>query len=130
MNQPPTWRPPRAADPQLRASDRERETVAQTLREQHTEGRLDTDELQGRLERCLQAKTVGELASLVADLPETSLAHEPPDRWRARLLWLAPLLVGLAAASAVTGRHLIWIVIPMLLASRFARSRHEGSTSA
>src|SRR6476661_19804 len=52
----------------LRASDAERERVAEALRRHHLDGRIDTDELQERLERCYAARTGGELAALLAVL--------------------------------------------------------------
>src|SRR3954469_7068329 len=60
--------------PGLRASDAERERVAEALRRHHLDGRLDTEELQERLERAYAARTTGELAPLLADLPAE---HEP-----------------------------------------------------
>lgn len=58
-------------DPNLRASDAEREQTAERLRQAHTEGegRLDMADFQERLERCYGSKTVRELAKLVDDLP-------------------------------------------------------------
>jgi hypothetical protein len=53
----------------IRASDAERERVAEELRRHHLDGRLDTDELQERLGRCYAARTDAELARLLADLP-------------------------------------------------------------
>ena len=45
----------------LRASDRDRDAVAERLREAATEGRLTTDELDERLARSFSAMTYGEL---------------------------------------------------------------------
>ena len=56
-------------DPGLRAADADRERTGERLRAAHTEGRLDIAEFQERLERCYEAKTVGELGELVRDLP-------------------------------------------------------------
>src|SRR5215475_5945805 len=56
-------------DPNLRASDADRDATADRLRQNHTDGRLDQDEFQERLDRCFAAKTVGELAELTRDLP-------------------------------------------------------------
>jgi signal transduction histidine kinase len=53
----------------MRAGDRDRELIAEILREQHLAGRLDSDELEHRLERCLAAKSYAELDALTADLP-------------------------------------------------------------
>ena len=48
-------------DPDLRASDAEREHHAELLREHAAQGRLTVDELDERLDRVYAARTVGEL---------------------------------------------------------------------
>lgn len=53
----------------MRASDAERERVAESLREAVAEGRLDMEEFEQRLEAAYTARTHGELAPLVRDLP-------------------------------------------------------------
>ena len=50
----------------IRASDADRERMVELLRAHHLEGRLDASEFQARLERSLQAKTLGELRALSA----------------------------------------------------------------
>jgi Domain of unknown function (DUF1707) len=53
----------------LRASDSDREQVAERLRHATAEGRLRRDELEQRLKALYAAKTYGELDELLADLP-------------------------------------------------------------
>lgn len=53
----------------MRASDSERERVAERLREAVAEGRLDMEEFGQRLEAAYSARTHGELTPLVRDLP-------------------------------------------------------------
>ncbi|MEU1126757.1 DUF1707 domain-containing protein [Streptomyces sp. NPDC005899] len=53
----------------MRASDAERERVAETLREAVAEGRLQMDEFEQRLDATYRARTHGELVPLVSDLP-------------------------------------------------------------
>ncbi|MFJ8753317.1 DUF1707 domain-containing protein [Streptomyces sp. NPDC102441] len=53
----------------MRASDAERERVAETLREAVAEGRLEMDEFEQRLDATYRARTHGELVPLVRDLP-------------------------------------------------------------
>jgi hypothetical protein len=53
----------------LRASDQDREQVAQRLRTAALEGRLTNDELDERLGAAFAARTYGELDELVGDLP-------------------------------------------------------------
>jgi hypothetical protein len=53
----------------LRASHEDRDRTVEMLRVAAGDGRLTADELDERLEAALTAKTYGELAMLVADLP-------------------------------------------------------------
>ena len=64
----------------MRVSDSERERVAQFLREQSLEGRLDHDELDERMGAAYQAKTAGELQDLIEDLPHRRVAPAPARR--------------------------------------------------
>ncbi len=104
-------------DPDVRAADADREALAERLRASHAEGRLDTEELQQRLESCYQAKTLGELKELVSDLPHEHPAGEGYERrfrpWRRRLVPFAPLVFALILICALTGRHAGWLFIPL-----------------
>jgi hypothetical protein len=62
-------RGPEDRDLSLRASDADREHVAELLGRAFAEGRLSADEHGERLEAVYAAKTMGELRPLVADLP-------------------------------------------------------------
>jgi Domain of unknown function (DUF1707) len=53
----------------IRASDADREHVADRLRRATAEGRLVAHELEERLATALRARTYGELDAVVADLP-------------------------------------------------------------
>ncbi|WP_330175638.1 DUF1707 domain-containing protein [Streptomyces sp. NBC_01498] len=55
--------------PEMRASDSERERVAELLREAVAEGRIDMEEFDTRLDAAFKARTHGELQPLVRDLP-------------------------------------------------------------
>jgi hypothetical protein len=69
--------------PQLRASDADRERVADQLRQASGEGRLTVDELDERLTSCYSARTVNELSRLTADIvprDPASLSTPVPDR--------------------------------------------------
>ncbi|MFB7502839.1 DUF1707 SHOCT-like domain-containing protein [Streptomyces broussonetiae] len=63
--------------PDLRASDADRERVAEVLRDGLAEGRLDMVEFEERLEAAYKARTYGELAPLTRDLP-TAVAPAGP----------------------------------------------------
>lgn len=110
-------------DPELRASDADRESFGERLRHSHADGRLSTEEFQERIDRCYSATTVGELEQLATDLPA-----ERPRRARlnARRLWvvpLVPIVIAIFAISAVTGGHHwhsgIWVIFPLLFLLRF-----------
>ncbi|WP_395570927.1 DUF1707 domain-containing protein [Streptomyces sp. BK79] len=55
--------------PELRASDADRERVAEVLRDALAEGRLDMTEFEERLDATYSARTYGELAPITRDLP-------------------------------------------------------------
>ncbi|MEU6120928.1 DUF1707 domain-containing protein [Streptomyces sp. NPDC047123] len=55
--------------PDLRASDADRERVAEQLRDALAEGRLDMAEFEERLDATYRARTYGELEPLTRDLP-------------------------------------------------------------
>ncbi len=54
----------------MRISDADRERVTGRLRDHYAEGRLTADELDERVTATLNAKTVGDLRPIMADLPE------------------------------------------------------------
>ncbi|MEU6194972.1 DUF1707 domain-containing protein [Streptomyces sp. NPDC047061] len=62
--------------PELRASDADRERVAEVLRDALAEGRLDMEEFEERLEATYQARTYGELTPITRDLPAAGV--QPP----------------------------------------------------
>jgi hypothetical protein len=55
--------------PDLRASDEQRERAAEEIREHFAAGRLDDDELGDRVQAAYDARTVGEIQAVLADLP-------------------------------------------------------------
>jgi hypothetical protein len=61
----------------LRASDSDREQVADRLRHAMAEGRLTGDELEQRLEALYAARTYGELGAVLADLPVNRPRRKP-----------------------------------------------------
>jgi Domain of unknown function (DUF1707) len=97
----------------LRASDADREQVAERLRQATGEGRLLAEELEQRLEAVFAARTYGELDVLVADLPGPRGAVPGPARPRSRplvrvrqlpapaLVVLIPMAMAMAIAAVV-----------------------------
>ncbi|MFJ8444606.1 DUF1707 domain-containing protein [[Kitasatospora] papulosa] len=86
----------------MRASDAERERVAETLREAVAEGRLEMDEFEQRLEATFKARTHGELVPLVRDLPASGGPVAAPKgssaNWPARI----------GGASTSSGAFAFW----------------------
>lgn len=110
-------------DPRLRASDADRERYAALLREHHAVGRLTAEEFDDRLNKVFEARTVGDLDALTADLPGIDLYRLPsadiyrsgggagltrrPDGTLAPYRF--PALVAWTAGSALT--VLLWLGI-------------------
>ena len=59
----------------MRASDEDRERTAAALSGHYAAGRLTLEEFQERLDRAYAAKTFGELADLMTDLPGNDLGQ-------------------------------------------------------
>ena len=112
-------------DPNLRASDADRDATADRLRQHHTDGRIDPEEFQERLDRCFAAKTVGELAELTRDLPDDTARHRAGGRTRFGLLGGLPMIPIVPINLAIVAIHLIvgvasglWILFPLLFLVR------------
>ncbi|WP_329122226.1 DUF1707 SHOCT-like domain-containing protein [Streptomyces sp. NBC_01465] len=67
--------PTAPAEPALRASDADRDRIADILRDALAEGRLTAEEHAERIDSVYRAKTVGELEPLVKDLPAPGGGH-------------------------------------------------------
>ncbi len=113
-------------NPNLRASDADRDATADRLRQHHTDGRLDQDEFQERLDRCFAAKTVGELAELTRDLPDDTARYRAGGRTGFGLLGCLRMIPILPIILAIIALHLIvgvasglWILIPLFFLARF-----------
>ncbi|MEU7071960.1 DUF1707 domain-containing protein [Streptomyces narbonensis] len=67
------------ADPRgsLRASDADRDRIADILRDALAEGRIDPEEHSDRIDAVYRAKTVGELEPIVRDLPSARTRRGP-----------------------------------------------------
>jgi hypothetical protein len=105
---------------QIRVSDAERERIADTLRDHYADGRLESDELEDRIERAYHATTRGDLAALVRDLPSdrgrrarVALAKANRDAWRAHLTSYVAVNGGLVGIWGVTGAGEFWPIWPI-----------------
>lgn len=100
-------------DRRLRVGNDEREAVADILRHEHVAGRLDTGELDERLDRCLTAKTYADLDELIADFPSgDGQQRQPPRlawRWRPWPVLALPLIV---LAIAFSHGRAAWLLVP------------------
>ncbi|MEV3854351.1 DUF1707 domain-containing protein [Streptomyces sp. NPDC050095] len=95
---------PAAAEPaDLRASDADRDRIADILREALAEGRLDADEHAERIDGVYRAKTVGELEPLVRDLPGAHQARPAAPAARG----VAPDRPAPGTIPAVPGENLV-----------------------
>jgi hypothetical protein len=86
----------------LRASDADREQIAERLRKAAAEGRLLAEELEQRIGATFAARTYGELDALVDDLPDDRvLAPRPRSLTRVSGPVGALVIASLAAAVVV-----------------------------
>ncbi|WP_328467491.1 DUF1707 domain-containing protein [Actinoplanes sp. NBC_00393] len=114
--------PTQAPTARLRASDAEREHVADILRANMTEGRLDLAEGEERLATAYAARFRDELHPLTADLPDggrRALARTPQARVATRrslqrhasfIMVIAGVLTGVWLLS---GADFFWPMIPL-----------------
>jgi hypothetical protein len=96
--------------PALRASDADREVVAERIRTASVEGRIDSEELEQRLAEVYAARWVSDLDRLVADIsppPPPPPPLVPPPYMGYPPVMAYPTTNGLAVASLVSG--LLWL---------------------
>ncbi len=91
----------------LRASDLDREQVAERLRHAAAEGRLDADEFEERLGEAFSARTYGQLDALVADLPVPGTGDGGSVPLWLRAGFAVALLIGALAAVAMAALVLL-----------------------
>jgi hypothetical protein len=95
--------------PALRASDADREAVAERLRVASVEGRIDSEELEQRLSAVYSARLVADLDRLVADVspppPPAPPAAPPAAAYPVPYTpsYPVPTTNGLAVASLIAG---------------------------
>jgi hypothetical protein len=105
----------------LRVSDAERHDVGELLSRHFADGRLDRDELDQRIGQAMQARTRGDLAAVLVDLPSLAPAPAPPRApgWGRRLAALAlavPLLaLPLALFARTSAARTVGTRIPAIL---------------
>ena len=103
----------------MRASDADRDKVAERLRRAAAEGRLLTEELEQRLESLFRARTYRELDAVVADLPGRRRRYRPRASEAmvpAVAVLAVPIVVAAVAAvvfiaTGVVAGWLLWVVV-------------------
>ena len=118
----------------LRASDADREHVAERLRHAAAEGRLLAEELEERLGRTFKARTYGELDAVVADLPARHVARRSPVPLARPALVIAVALAAIAviafAILIITGLLAVWALWAFaawwMFGGRYARRRRRA----
>ena len=105
----------------LRASDADREHIAERLRRAAGEGRILAEELEERLEAAFSSRTYGELDAVVADLPGTPVRLNERSRTPAlprpavivALVFLLPVILSvlIAAVVVITTLFTAWALV-------------------
>jgi hypothetical protein len=128
----------------LRVSDADRDHAAGELSEHFQAGRLTQDEFDERVGKAISARTRGDLAELLADLPATRPADGlpaarsgPPVRsglsWTGPLIAMVAVIAALTAVSAAAAGHGYWgppwplFLIAFFVLRGRARGWHGGS---
>jgi len=104
--------------PELRASNVDRERVAEILRTAAAEGRLDLDELDERLGAAYAAKTYADLVPLTADLPVAPTAVPRVGGVDNRIGGI-PTSTGGVAIMGGFSRKGRWVVPPLFIGFAF-----------
>jgi Domain of unknown function (DUF1707) len=114
----------------IRASDEDRELIADRLREATGEGRLLPAELEDRLTVALTARTHGQLDGLVSDLPPAESRGSSLPIWARASLGVAGAVGVLAAAataamlfSLIAGVTGAWVLFERAVLGRAKRDR-------
>ena|SRR5438128_8295161 len=123
----------------LRVGDTDRQAVVTELQRHYVEGRLTSEELSERVTQTLDARTFGELAILLNDLPalprELQTEEPAPADWKTQLLspplGAALILIGVLAmlwmfVAASGGRGGFFPFWPVLIWGFFIFGRPFG----
>ncbi len=110
-----------AFDPNIRASDADRDKTVTLLREHLAAGRLTSEEFDERLEAALSAKTLGELDRLMADLPGIDLYRLPDSKLVRQPMQAQPRRRRSEARRAAWGS---WFTVSLVLFVVWALSGH------
>lgn len=114
-------------DPRLRIGDSDRERAMADLAMHYTDGRLDHEEYDERLDAVWTARTRADLAVLFSDLPRPQATHPPAARARTRQrshgrMPLLPVLAVLIVLSALLNAPFWLLALPLI----YLRGRRSG----
>ena len=103
----------------MRASDDERNAVADKLSRHYAEGRLDEAEFKSRLDTAMSATTRGDLNGLFHDLPALPSEPPPPPPRHRRILPFVFLVAFLAIVAGATIPfyplyHVPWLLLAIV----------------
>jgi hypothetical protein len=101
----------------LRASDGDRDAVIDRLREAAGEGRLEPYELEQRIDGALRARTYGDLAELLADLPGDGRVHVRRAGWRTNPVAQSAVLGAGLLVAVTLALALVALVVVLVLAA-------------
>lgn len=150
-NPPPGSYPPgpgfpaggRAPNPAIRASDADRDRVLAQLSSHYQDGRLTTAEFDERSSQALAARTMGDLAGLLTDLPAgqasssaavSAPSGQPPARQHDVGVAVTVAIMAVVAVVAVVallghdghGASGGWgLIVPALIIWRIVSRRHQ-----
>jgi hypothetical protein len=119
----------------LRASDEDREHVAERLRDATAEGRLLAEELEERLGAVFSARTYGDLDTVVSDLPAPYEPRRKTPLWARATIALAIVMAAMAVIAMLTlvvvgvaGAWVLWMFFAWVMFGhhRRVRGRHWG----
>jgi hypothetical protein len=123
-----------ASDTAMRASDDERNAVADKLSRHYAEGRLDESEFKTRLDTAMSATTRGDLNGLFYDLPPLPTEPlPPPPRHRRVLPWVfvvafLAIVAGASIPFYYPLYHVQWVlftIVGFVLWRRAVRHHHS-----
>ena len=103
----------------MRASDDERNAVADKLSRHYAEGRLDEPEFKSRLDTAMSATTRGDLHGLFHDLPALPSESPPPPPRHRRILPFVFLVAFVAIVAGATIPlyplyHVPWLLLAVV----------------
>src|SRR5579864_288607 len=114
----------------LRVGDADRQAAVSELQRHYVEGRLTSEELGERVSQALNARTFGDLASLMYDLPPLTdaIAQQPTsndyEQWPTTRTWFSPsiglliMVIGVVlmlAVFTIPGMRLGFFPWPLLI---------------